>query len=71
MRAPKIMTTLRWTLAAALGVAIGIGCAGKKASKDPAACMRKCEAECPYVPDGLGDNEEYLECLEACETKCS
>ena len=55
-------------LAAALGVALG-ACRGGKTT-DPAACMTQCEQECPYSPDGVGDNDEYMECLEACQGRC-
>lgn len=56
----------------ALGIGIGLGlaaCKGKN-STDPMACMNACEQECPYKPDGVGDNEDYLECVEACSAKC-
>ncbi len=58
-------------LATLLGFAIG--CAGKRGdSKAPGqACLEKCEQkECGYVPDNLGDNTEYLECVDACVEKC-
>lgn len=53
-------------------VAAAVGCAGsKRQSRDPAACMSACEQErCNYVPDGLGDNTAYLECLGDCESRC-
>ena len=58
-----------WLLGAALlGLVFG-ACKGGKTT-DPAACMSACEQECPYVPDAA-DNEDYLECLEACQTKCT
>jgi hypothetical protein len=47
-----------------------LGCRGKKPAS-PAECMQQCEQGCPYRPDGVGDNEDYLECLEACEQKCA
>lgn|GEM_PF-1986068 len=56
----------------ALGAGIGLSlaaCKGKK-STDPMACMNACEQECPYTPDSVGDNEDYLECVEACSAKC-
>ena len=57
----------------ALGASLGLtlaACKGKK-STDPMACMNECEQECPYTPDSVGDNEDYLECVEACSAKCS
>jgi hypothetical protein len=69
MRAPKLSTVLGLSLCLTLGITLG--CAGKKkGSESPAVCMQTCESECPYVPDGVGDNDEYLECLEACEAQC-
>jgi hypothetical protein len=57
---------------AALGLVVSAGCAGsKRKSRDPAACMHSCEQErCDYVPDGLGDNSAYLDCLGDCEQRC-
>lgn len=51
---------------------LSLGCAGKaRGSKSPAECMSACDQEqCQYRADGLGDNDAYLECLEACEDKC-
>jgi hypothetical protein len=55
-----------------LGLVAAMGCAGsKRQSRDPAKCMHSCEQErCNYVPDGLGDNTEYLDCLGDCERRC-
>lgn len=68
MQSPKGIVT-----ALAFGIVVGLGCAGsKRKTQDPGQCMSECEQqECGYVPDALGDNSEYLECLEACESKCS
>lgn len=56
-----------------LGVCAGLAFSACKGGKttDPAACMNECEQTCPYTPDSVGDNEDYLECLEACQSKCS
>jgi hypothetical protein len=71
MQASRIIVTVSCALT--LGAAVSSGCAGsKRDTRDPAACMRSCEQErCEYVPDGLGDNSEYLDCLEACEQHCA
>jgi hypothetical protein len=63
--------TATYALALALGVVIG--CAGKgKGSKSPEDCLRQCDQDhCQFVADSVGDNAEYLECLQACEAKCS
>jgi hypothetical protein len=63
--------TATYGLALVLGVAIG--CAGRtKGSKSPEECLRSCDQEqCEYVANNLGDNDDYLECLEACEDKCA
>jgi len=59
----------------AFGLALGIavGCAGKRgASSNPAECMRQCDQDqCSFKAQGVGDNAEYLECLEACEQECN
>ncbi len=58
----------------AVGFAIGLasGCAGKKkGTQSPAECMTECEQEqCAYHADASG-NDEYLECLDACQDSCS
>ena len=53
------------------GLALAAACAGKgKGSRNPEACMTACEQdECGYDPNEAG-NDEYLECLEACEDEC-
>jgi hypothetical protein len=60
-------------LGLAAGVVLGLapGCAGKgKGSRNPAQCMSRCEQdECGYDPNEAG-NDEYLACLEACESRC-
>lgn len=57
-----------------VGVALGTSpaCAGKgKGSRNPEQCMSNCEQEkCAFMPDQLS-NDEYLECLEACQDNCS
>lgn len=62
-----------WGTVLALGVTSGLACAGKRrGSQSPAECMQSCEQErCEYTPDAIGDNTEYLECLESCEDKCN
>ncbi|MEM9460782.1 MAG: hypothetical protein AAGF11_41850 [Myxococcota bacterium] len=54
-----------------LGVTVG-ACAGKrKNSRSPQECMSQCEQEqCGYDPNAIG-NDEYLECLDACQDQCS
>lgn len=54
-----------------LGGTVG-ACAGKrKASRTPQECMNQCEQEqCGYDPNAIG-NDEYLECLDACQDQCS
>lgn len=54
------------------GLGISLGCAGKgKRSRSPEECMSRCEQEqCGYDPYTT-DNDEYLECLEACQDGCS
>ena len=69
-RRRTIGTLLTLGLGLGLGAAAAAGCKGKK-TKDPAVCMNECEAECPYVPDSQGGNDEYIECVEACTTQCS
>ena len=63
----------RWTWAAALLVGLALGCAKKsRGTEDPGACMRDCEAErCEYDANSTADNDEYLECLETCQTQCN
>lgn len=58
-------------LAAGLLLAVAPACAGKgKGSRNPEQCMRTCEQEkCGYDPNEAG-NDEYLECLDACEDEC-
>jgi len=53
------------------GVALATACAGKgKGSRNPEECLAACEQEkCGYDPNEVG-NDEYLECLEACEDDC-
>jgi hypothetical protein len=70
--------TLRRSVAASLGLLTGLAlaaapaCAGKgKGSRNPEECMQTCEADkCAYDPNEVG-NDEYLECLDACEDECS
>lgn len=57
------------TVGAVLGLALG-ACKGSK-TVSPGACMNECEQTCPFTPDGQGDNDDYIECLEACQSKCS
>lgn len=54
-----------------LALALGPGCAGKgKGSRSPEECMTACEEEkCGYDANEAG-NDEYLECLDACEDEC-
>ncbi|MEX1362784.1 MAG: hypothetical protein AB1Z98_06635 [Nannocystaceae bacterium] len=56
----------------AVGLALSLGCAGKrKGSRSPEQCMTHCEQEqCAYDPYST-DNDEYLECLEACQDDCA
>ena len=61
--------TVSLLVAALLGVGLG-ACRGGKTT-DPAACMNECQQTCPFTPDAIGDNDDYIECLEACQTKCS
>jgi hypothetical protein len=58
-------------LVAGLVLALAPGCAGKgKGSRNPEACMSECEQQkCGYDPNEVG-NDEYLECLDACEDHC-
>lgn len=58
-------------LAAGLLAAAAPACAGKsKGSRSPEQCMSRCEQEkCGYDPNEAG-NDEYLECLDACEDEC-
>ncbi len=69
----KETTARGFAFVAAFGVALGLGAGACKGGKtvSPAECMNQCEQTCPFSPDGQGDNDEYLECLEACQTKCS
>ena len=62
----------RWTWVLAVGVGLALGCTKKgKGTEDPGACLRACEAEqCEYDANSMGDNDQYLECLEVCQTKC-
>ena len=66
-----------WTQPAVVGLAlamgVALGCAGRsKGANSPGECLSKCDQEqCEYVANSLGDNDEYLECLEACEDKCN
>lgn len=57
-----------------VGAALGLSgaCAGKgKRSQNPQECMSSCEQDkCGYDPNALG-NDEYLECLDACQDECS
>jgi hypothetical protein len=64
--------TVKVALGVALGLLLGAGCAGsKRKPRDPEACMHACEQErCEYVPDGLGDNTPYIDCLRDCEKRC-
>lgn len=59
-------------LVAGLALAVVPACAGKgKGSRSPEQCMTACEEEkCGYDPNEAG-NDEYLECLDACEDDCS
>jgi hypothetical protein len=59
-------------LLAGLALATAPACAGKgKGSRSPEECMQTCETDtCAYDPNEAG-NDEYLECLDACEDKCS
>lgn len=61
-------------MGALMGVGLGLSgaCAGKgKGSKNPEQCMSACEQEqCAYDANSVG-NDEYLECLDACQGKCS
>jgi len=42
-----------------------------RGTEDPNACMRTCDQEeCEFHASSVGDNDAYLECLEACEEKC-
>lgn len=54
-----------------LALAAAPACAGKgRGSRNPAECMKSCEEEkCGYDPNEWG-NDEYLECLDACESEC-
>ena len=67
----SVRPSVRVVFGLALGVALG--CAGRSnRSKSPEACMSTCDQEqCQFEADGLGDNDDYIECLEACEDKCS
>lgn len=58
-------------LAAGLLCAFAPACAGKgKGSRSPEQCMTRCEQDkCGYDPNEQG-NDEYLECLDACEDEC-
>ncbi|MEM7155921.1 MAG: hypothetical protein AAF799_23925 [Myxococcota bacterium] len=55
-----------------VGMAVAMGCAGKKkGTQTPEQCMNSCEQEtCSYNANAVG-NDEYLECLEACQDDCS
>lgn len=57
-----------------VGIVLGLGgsCAGKgKGSRNPQECMNRCEQQqCSYDPNEVG-NDEYLDCLDACQDKCS
>jgi hypothetical protein len=59
-------------LVAGLALAVGPACAGKgKGTRSPEQCMTACEQDkCGYDPNEVG-NDEYLECLDACEDDCS
>ena len=54
-----------------VGLGVSLGCAGKgKGSRNPEECMSHCEQDkCGYDPYST-DNDEYLECLEACQDDC-
>ncbi len=52
------------------GVAMGCAKNGRK-TQDPNACMRSCDQEqCEFHASSVGDNDAYLECLEACQERC-
>ena len=63
--------SLTIALGLAAGLALAGACAGKGgSSRNPEQCMSKCEQEkCGYDPNEVG-NDEYLECLDACEDQC-
>lgn len=65
----RSLTRLGIALGLSLGVTMG-ACKGKN-TVSPDQCLRDCEQTCPYTPDGLGDNDDYMACVEACADKCS
>ncbi|MCX4241874.1 hypothetical protein [Paraliomyxa miuraensis] len=69
MRHPAVMAGLG--LLAGFVLALAPACAGKgKGSRNPEECMKRCEEDvCGYDPNAWG-NDEYLECLDGCESKC-
>ncbi len=62
-----------WILGVVVALGVTWGCAkNSKGSKNPQECMRTCDQEqCEFHASSVGDNGEYLECLEACEDRCS
>jgi hypothetical protein len=63
---------VRWGVVIAFVVGLAVGCAKNgRGTKDPNACMRKCDQEeCEFHASSVGDNDAYLECLEGCQEKC-
>ncbi|MCH9682121.1 MAG: hypothetical protein K0V04_11855 [Deltaproteobacteria bacterium] len=61
----------RGLMVVGLVAGLALGCAGKhKKTQSPAECMNTCEQDqCSYNADAT-DNDEYLECLEACQDSC-
>ncbi len=56
-----------------VAVVLASSCAKKgRGTQDPNACMRQCDQEeCEYRASGVGDNEDYLQCLQGCQKRCS
>jgi len=67
----RIRTIPRVAITLGLGLGLTLGACTGRNTVTPEQCLRDCEQTCPYTPDGVGDNDDYIECVEACHAKCS